>query len=88
MSHRYLDKIIKLEGLISAIKEKIDSLPSDPASNSLVNTRATLSSINSLQSTVDAVKAHTGLIPRILLLIRMLTLQFLKPRTALLDKMR
>lgn len=57
-------KIIKIEEIAGAIKGKTDNLPSDPASGSMVNTRASQSSVNNLQNTVNAVKARTDLIPR------------------------
>jgi hypothetical protein len=48
---------------VGAIKAKTDNLPTDPASNTLVNTRSSQASVDDLQADVDAVKAQTDNIP-------------------------
>ena len=47
----------------NAIKAKTDNLPSDPASNTQVNTRATQTSVDNLQTTANAIKAKTDNLP-------------------------
>jgi hypothetical protein len=42
---------------VDGIEAKTNNLPSDPASNTVVNTRASQTSVNSLQTTTNEIKA-------------------------------
>ena len=45
----------------TAIKAKTDNLPADPASNTQVNTRATQTSVDNLQTVLNTVKCNSAL---------------------------
>jgi hypothetical protein len=44
---------------VDGIEAKTNNLPADPASNTVVNTRASQTSVNTLQTTANAIKAKT-----------------------------
>jgi len=48
---------------VDGIEAKTDNLPSDPASNTVVNTRSSQASVDDLQSDVDAIRSQTDIIP-------------------------
>jgi hypothetical protein len=51
---------------VDGIEAKTNNLPSDPASNTVVNTRATQASVNALQQTADDIDSKAGDIQNLL----------------------
>jgi hypothetical protein len=58
-----LDAVNAIKSDIGAIKAKTNNLPTDPASNSVVNTRSSQTSVDDLQSKVDTITSQTDKIP-------------------------
>ena len=48
---------------VDGIEAKTNNLPADPASNTVVNSRASQTSVTALQTTVNSVKAKTDVLP-------------------------
>src|SRR3990172_2817235 len=53
----------EIYNFVDGIEAKTNNLPSDPASETSVNTRASQTSVGNLQSTADAIMAKTDTIP-------------------------